>query len=144
YVVVLAAKRKGLVPGFRRVALAAPPLEHARFSPLLLPILWMLVLLSLYAVRLPVVFHHGRYLMPLIPWLVVLGILGLRAGLRALPMRLLAKVYAAATVVFWLAMWANGAVVYSWDTRFITDEQVTVARWIQTNTPPSAAIATHD
>ncbi|MBI3976776.1 MAG: hypothetical protein HY331_01195, partial [Chloroflexi bacterium] len=105
---------------------------------------WIAVFLLVYAVRLPAVFHHGRYLFPLIPWLILLGLAGLVVSLRALPLRLLGRVYVVVTVVFWLAMWVNGAVVYGWDSRFIDDEQVAVARWLHANTPPNALVASHD
>lgn len=113
-------------------------------APSALPITWISALLLLYAIELPAVFHHGRYLMPTIPWLILLGLRGLDDLLASLPLRLVARTTPALLALFWLAMWANGAVVYGWDCRFINDEQIAVAHWLRANTPADAVIATHD
>ncbi len=45
----------------------------------LAPILWVCVHLGAYALRLPVTYQHGRYAMPVIPVLLLLGIEGMRS-----------------------------------------------------------------
>ncbi|TAK36814.1 MAG: hypothetical protein EPO21_01335 [Chloroflexota bacterium] len=109
-----------------------------------LPILWCAGLIVAYMLRLPVVYHHGRYLMPVIPVLLIYGLWGTLRLCEVLPMRLLARVIPMALAAFWVVLWVNGAVVYAWDVKFIDEENVTVARWLRDNTPPGVLVATHD
>ncbi|MCL5958887.1 MAG: hypothetical protein M1358_06130, partial [Chloroflexi bacterium] len=106
--------------------------------------LWVISLIVLYLVRLPALFHHGRYLMPLIPPLTVVGLGGLVWLRRAVSFQLLARVYAGLAVLVFLVFWINGAVVYGWDVKFIDDEEVSTALWLDKNTASEALIATHD
>lgn len=105
---------------------------------------WAALLPLVYLVRLPVLFHHGRYLLPAIPPLVVLGVWGGEWLLRRLPYRRLARVIPLCLAAFYLALWLNGAQVYAWNVRYIQDEQVRVARWLAERAEPAAVVATHD
>ncbi|MBI2865012.1 MAG: hypothetical protein HYX94_10680 [Chloroflexi bacterium] len=106
--------------------------------------LWTLAMIGLYMVKLPALFHHGRYLMPLIPPLVVVGAGGLAGLLAVSRLRILARLYGVLAALVFLVLWLNGAVVYGWDVKFITDEQVETARWLRDHTPAGALVATHD
>jgi len=111
-----------------------------------LPLMWCVGLVLAYMVRLPAVYHHGRYLMPVIPVLLVYGLWGtLRlCETLLLSMRVLAKAIPVLLAAFWAVLWVNGAVVYGWDVKFINDQNVTVARWLRDNAPPDILVATHD
>ncbi len=109
--------------------------------------LWALGFLTLYALRLPVTYQHGRYVMPVMPVFFLLGV----AGLAQLVSR---KVGGAAWVLstFWkvttglvlVIFWGRGAYAYAQDVAVIESEMVTVAGWVSENVPPGALVAAHD
>lgn len=108
------------------------------------PPLWAGVLVAVYMVWLPAVYHHGRYLIPVIPVLVIYGLAGGNRLLAALRMPLLARAAAALLVLVTLAGWGRGAMVFAANVALIEGQQVAAARWIAANTEPGAVVATHD
>lgn len=146
-----------LLPGFLWAGVPAVRYSLARWqgkAPLLaeptsaLPLLYWLLFGVIYALRLPVNYQHGRYLMPVIPLYIVLGMGGtvlllerLRSGYSR---RLLQNALLWAGILLIIGFIALGARAYSDDLRFINDEMVTVARWLNAHTPANALIATHD
>ncbi|MGD8473107.1 MAG: hypothetical protein PVH59_03225 [Anaerolineae bacterium] len=134
-----------LLPGF---GYAAYLLIRRREWPALLPLVWWLALLSVYALRLPVNYQHGRYLMPSIPWLIIYGLWGTAASLRprsrALVVRVLSRGTPVAIAVLVLIFWARGAQAYSAAVAFIEGEMVAMAQWLEENTAPDTIIAVHD
>ena len=156
-----------LIPGFLYAALRplhshtpthsyTPTLPHSSFSSLsslsplsiFLPPLWWLLTVLVYALRLPVNYQHGRYLIPTIPLLILYGAGGTLRLLRPASPRMGARVVSRsvllATLVLLLAFWVRGARVYADDTGFIEGEMVAVAGWLNANTEPEALIAVHD
>jgi hypothetical protein len=113
----------------------------------LAPALWWFVFLAAYAVRLPVTYQHGRYAMPAIPVLVLLGAeTMLAAAQRAsgkLP-RVLSRVWVAAALATAVAFLGLGAGAYGQDVAIIQTEMVAAAQWIATHTESSDLIAAHD
>jgi hypothetical protein len=138
-----------LIPGFI-YALFLPDRRTAHRAPLVthLPLLWWLITALVYAVRLPVNYQHGRYLIPTIPVLILYGAGGtlrlLRPASPQMWVRVLSRSMLLATLVLLLAFWVRGAQVYANDTGFIEGEMVTVAHWLNANTEPDALIAVHD
>jgi hypothetical protein len=66
-----------LLPGFLVAALAAVRRLRDRSTwAYALPIVWMAAHLGVYVLRLPVVYQHGRYLMPVIPIVILYGVHG--------------------------------------------------------------------
>jgi len=109
---------------------------------------WWLTVVGVYALRLPVTYQHGRYLMPIIPAILVLGGVGSWLWLRPSAVNPLVRVASRAwllgygvLVVAFLILGARG---YSWDTRFIETELVDTARWLRANTPADSLVAVHD
>ncbi len=105
---------------------------------------WAIALIGVYAVHLPVVYQNGRYLMPILPVLLALGVAGSlrfvsRGGFRLLPGTLL--VLALAMGILSLV---RGAGIYAANVRYINDYQVETALWLRANTAPDALVATHD
>jgi hypothetical protein len=134
-----------LVPGF---GYAAYLLIRRREWPALLPLVWWLALLSVYALRLPVNYQHGRYVMPTIPWLILYGIWGTAEALRprspALIVRVVSRGTPVAITLLALLFWGRGALAYCDDVAFIEGEMVAMARWLEENTSPDTIIAVHD
>jgi hypothetical protein len=112
-----------------------------------LPLMWIVAHTAVYALRLPVHYQHGRYLMPIIPVVAVYGIAGVtwmldrRLGRRA---RVIGRVWAISIVLIVIGYVPIGTMTYATDVAIIDDEMVAVAKWIETETPPGAIIAAHD
>jgi arabinofuranosyltransferase len=114
-----------------------------------LPWVWAFLHVSVYAARLPVIYQHGRYMMPLIPLIVAAGARGMLSVIRLRDTRPLVRMPSTAWLLSVLAAFpafliALGAPAYADDVRLIEDEMVATARWVAENTPPDAVIAAHD
>ncbi len=114
----------------------------------LAPLLWVIGFLAAYAWRLPVTYQHGRYAMPVIPVLLVIGSRGMFAVLnlnsdRMLP-RLLSRTWPMAVCAAALAFLVPGSQAYARDVAIIETEMVRCAKWIEANTEPDAIVAAHD
>ena len=142
---LLAGGLTALTPG---IAYWAYRLLRSRRWSDLAPLLWVGGYALLFALRLPVAYQHGRYLHPLLPLLLTIGVLGwaeiVRGGqagrLGWVLRRAWSLTIAAVLLVFgWL-----GARAYAIDVAIIETEMVRTAKWIAANTEPSALIAAHD
>jgi hypothetical protein len=127
---------------------AAYLLIRRRQWPAVLPLVWWLAVLSVYALRLPVNYQHGRYVIPTIPWLIIYGIWGTASVLRPrssnLVVRVLSRGTPLAIALLAVLFWGRGAIAYGDDVAFIEGEMMAIARWIDENTPPDTIIAVHD
>jgi hypothetical protein len=125
-----------------------------------LPLVWIGAHAFIYAVRLPVAYQHGRYLIPIIPIVLLYGLAGISTLVlpRAAPIgldhrstrsagqtrRLIARVLSASIVIVLIAFIPIGAAAFATDVAIIDDEMVNVAQWLSSHTPPAALIAAHD
>lgn len=111
-------------------------------------VVWWLSYATLYAIRLPVTYQHGRYQIPVIPWVLLLGIWGtamlLKPGHRQLWPRVLSRVWLASSVLVTALFLLLGIQAYARDVRIIETEMVVVAHWLREKTGPDAIIAAHD
>lgn len=109
---------------------------------------WALAFLGAYVLRLPVTYQHGRYLMPIIPIVLVLGVggaAGLLAAIRnQVAARVLRRAWAGSATVLWLAFLALGAQAYARDVGFIETQLVAAARWMDEHISPTEQVAAHD
>lgn len=111
---------------------------------LALPAAWILLLPALYAWRLPVEYQFGRYLMPIIPFVVVYGIAGAVILFEKIPWRIARRVWATATTALLVVFLALGANLYAQSVAIIQCEMVATAQWTRANLPPGALVAAHD
>ncbi len=114
----------------------------------LLPLLWAVTLILVYALRLPVTYQYGRYVMPVIPVLIVCSLIGLVDFFNR-PNRhriewVIKRVWALSTAVVSLVFIAIGSGRLAGDVAWIEANMVATARWVQANTAPEAVIAAHD
>jgi hypothetical protein len=132
---------------------ADPVPEPPSVVVVLLPLTWWAAYHLLYALRLPVSYQHGRYLMPVLPILLAYGLLGTAHWLRRWRVfhtdgpavtRVLGRALALALAVLFLAFLLLGARAYTDDTCIIQCEMVDVALWLRDHTPPGALVAAHD
>jgi hypothetical protein len=110
--------------------------------------LWALGHVVLYAWRLPVIYQHGRYVIPALPILVLLGFAGFKQSLDAIKTErtrwLAIRAWGGVIVVFLILFWVMGMQSYLEDVAFIDGEMVQTALWIEENTSEDALIAAHD
>jgi hypothetical protein len=111
-------------------------------------VLWVLGFIGLYALRLPVTYQHGRYLMPVMPVYFIWGLAGITELAMALPnrpaWRILVRAWSLSIILVMGIFFLLGARAYQRDVAFIEEEMVQTARWVATNTPKQARIAAHD
>lgn len=108
---------------------------------------WLVGLFLVTPMVVPFLWHHGRYTMPLIPFMMLTGAIGgywlwqkigremSRGWVTAV--LLLVLLAAGVRLPFWAEMLANNS-------REIIETDVAVGRWLAQNTPPDALIAVDD
>ena len=135
-----------LIPGLISwIAAHRPRLRDRSRWLQLLPLIWIGAHGLVYSLRLPVAYQHGRYLMPIIPILLLYGLGGTFDWAvsirwpRTVRTALLASI--GATLIAFVPI---GATAYAADVDVIDHEMVLVARWLDANAAPGALIAAHD
>ena len=116
---------------------------------LALPLLWCVGLVLLYAARLPATYQHGRYAMPMLPPLIVAGIIGavplIVTAYQSMPIRVLVRTLTiSAALIFVYFGFVLGATAYRQDVQIIEEEMVESAMWIADNLEPEQLLAVHD
>ena len=139
-----------LLPGFFLAvgrAITGHSSSPAR-SGILLITAWCFAHFTLYALRLPVTYQHGRYQIPIIPFFILIGAAGMGQLLRMVSQpslnRILRRTIIASTSLVFLGFLGIGARAYATDVGFIQGEMVATARWLIQNTPEDSRIAVHD
>lgn len=111
-------------------------------------LVWLVGSIVVYALRLPVTYQHGRYLIPAMPVYFVAGLCGMAGWVQLKSPQLLIRVFSrawtASLVLVTLGFWIIGANAYAQDVAVIETEMVASARWVAAETPPDALIAAHD
>jgi hypothetical protein len=106
---------------------------------------WSLALILSYTVALPAIYHHGRYLMPLIPILAIFGMEGLVLLIEKLQLsgRLQTAIWVVTGAIV-IVLWINGASTYALQIKLLNENHAQVAHWVDEHIPKDAVIATHD
>jgi hypothetical protein len=116
--------------------------------PVIAFFLWWAGYTAIYAWRLPVTYQHGRYLMPAMPIIFLLGAFGLFQLLKSRQETRITKflftLWLAACIGVEGSFYVVGAVQYAQDVAVIETEMVNTALWVKDNTSPDALIAVHD
>ena len=110
--------------------------------------LWILGFLILYAIRLPVVYQHGRYAIPVMPAYFLLGLVGVFSVVDLRSSNTVKRVVSRAWVLIigavLLIFWFVGARAFALDVAIIESEMVSISKWLAENTDPDDLIAVHD
>lgn len=139
----------GLVVYILMVVLVEKPSQRREIVLRLLPVLWPVALIALYAARLPASYQHGRYVIPALPAIVTIGTVGtvvmVERGRKTLLSRTFSRALAL-SIVLLIVFFAfiTGTDVYRRDVRIINEEMVASAYWIRDNIPPEELLAIHD
>ncbi len=133
---------------FAGVSVARRARRDRRFLVYMLPLLWAALHVLAYALRLPANYQHGRYVMPILPVLLVFGVGGTLAleqrARRSAAGRVLTRSLALALLLVSGGFWVIGARQYGVDVRIINTEMVATARWVRANLPEDDLLAVHD
>lgn len=109
---------------------------------------WLVGYVGIYAWRLPVVYQHGRYVMPAMPIFFLLSAAGTRRIIRLesemAVRRIISRTIIGAGALVLALFWVLGARAYARDVGVIETEMVRVARWVNENTAADAVIGAHD
>ena len=108
-------------------------------------LIWSLTLILVYAVTIPAIYHHGRYLMPLIPILAIFGVEGLtvlfeKYKLNSRFQNAVWLIIGAMVIVLWI----DGASTFALQVKLLNENHADAAHWVDEHTPKDAIIATHD
>jgi len=109
-------------------------------------LLWWFGFTLIYVFRLPVVYQHGRYLIPSMPVFFLFGAVGSVWLWQSLanPKPIYRKAWLFAVGLLWVAFYALGARAYATDVAIIQTEMVSASKWVDQNTLREAVIAAHD
>ncbi len=114
----------------------------------LLPILWGLTHFTVYLIVMPVYFHHGRYIMPVLPTLLLYAVGGtiliVEWGKNSAPKRVLTRTLALSAILAVLGFWWIGGKAYGEDVKLINTEMVKASKWVEINIPKEDLFAVHD
>ena len=114
----------------------------------LIPLVWCVAHVSAYALRLPANYQHGRYVIPVLPVLIVYGLGGtfglVRAGRNSLAGRVLGRSLILSVLLTTIGFWWIGARQYGDDVSIINTEMVATAKWVDQNVPEGHLLAVHD
>ena len=135
-----------LLPGL--VFILIDSIRRSKWMPIAM-FLWAFGYVVVYAVRLPVIYQHARYLMPTMPVFYFLGLLGTlnlinRLNTSESQIRLIQFGAVTLVSVLLLGFWALGISAYSEDCAIIHEEMVTTSKWIKDNVSDDEVIAAHD
>ncbi len=135
-----------LVPGFIYIAINA--IKKWNWW-VIASVLWFLGYGLVYALRLPMTYQHGRYLMPLIPIFYVIGIIGtvqviLNYRKNQAKRQQITILTGMAIILCSLVFGITGAKTIISDIHTIDQLMVKPALWIKENTKQNALIAVHD
>lgn len=133
-----------LLPGFILTLLSA--FQHRNWG-MLAAAAWFSGYMVIYAWRLPVSYQYGRYIMPAMPIIFLLGLIGLIefTSVHAPHWRWITAMswrFALGGVIG--VFWVLGSSHYARDVAFIESEMVATAKWVSSNVPPQALVAAHD
>ncbi|MCC7162860.1 MAG: hypothetical protein IT331_10240 [Anaerolineae bacterium] len=110
----------------------------------LMPMMWIVALPALYAWRLPVEYQFGRYMMPIIPFVMVFGVVGVAQLLPRISLRAMRRAWALAIGALLVVFLLRGSTFYAQAAGIVNCEMVAVAKWTRANLPPGALLAVHD
>jgi hypothetical protein len=134
----------GIVYGIYRVAKRMSRREWV----FMLPVVWAFAHLTLFVLRLPANYQHGRYVMPILPPLLLFSVGGmlllLAVSKKNMLGRVLTRTLALSAIGGMLGFWVIGGRGYGNDVKIINTEMVKSAKWIDENVPRDELLAVHD
>jgi hypothetical protein len=121
-----------------------------KFKYLNLIFMWIILLPLISSILIPNWRHHGRYMIPLIPFInfaavyMSTNIFHIIKKERLRELLTKNRVYISLLIIFSLLYYGNFAIAIGKNTENINDQQVRIAKWIKTNVPRENTIALND
>lgn len=113
-----------------------------------LPVIWAFAHLTLFVFRLPAPYQHGRYVMPIIPPILLYAPGGMfimaEVAKNQMVPRVLTRTLALSAILAVPGFMVLGGQAYGRDVRIINTEMVQTAKWVADNVPPEELLAVHD
>jgi len=124
----------------------------SKYNPNLLYFAFILILISLYWYKLPYAHRFGRYLMPVIPFFILISITGYREFLiitakyfkNKTVLQYTGVLLLSAGIIWSVINYKENINTYTEHCKYINDRQVTAAIWLRDNTNENDIVATHD
>jgi tetratricopeptide (TPR) repeat protein len=141
-----------MVGFFAGTILALMDLFRKKYNNNFLYIIFIFALVFMYWYKLPYAHRFGRYMMPVVPFMIIVSSIGFKEffkafgkyfNSRALAVYGTVLVLAVITVFSFLNYFENIS-NYAMACKYIDDRQVKAAKWIKINTNENDIIATHD
>jgi hypothetical protein len=112
-------------------------------------LLWIIGYVFVYVIRLPVVYQHGRYLIPVMPIFLLISFYGFADLRRRIAgsgywRKLIDQFWWVTIIAVVILFVFIGARAYAMDVAIIESEMVSASKWIAENTPRNSVIAAHD
>lgn len=123
-----------------------------KYNPNFLYIVFAFALVFIYWYKLPYAHRFGRYLMPVIPFMILASMVGFRELARLTASYFKSKQLANGlnfilillVLVLSVPNYLDNKKVYADECKYINDRQVVAAKWIRDNTKETDIIGTHD
>lgn len=123
-----------------------------KYNPNFVYIVFAFALVFIYWYKMPYAHRFGRYLMPIIPFMVLASMTGLREAAKMMASyfknRQIANgfniIAAIAIIFFGFQNYFDNKKFYIEQCKYINDRQVVAAKWIRDNTKETDIIGTHD
>lgn len=123
-----------------------------RYNGNLVFILFSFILVFIYWYKLPYAHRFGRYLMPIIPFLILVGLIGFRNASKIIGNAFNSRSFANGFYILVIAIcismgfmnYNENKKLYAEECKYIYDRQVKAALWINQNTNENDIIGTHD
>lgn len=123
-----------------------------KYNPNFLYIVFAFALVFIYWFKLPYAHRFGRYLMPIIPFMVIVSMGGFRELARLTASYFKSKQLANGlnfilillVLVLSVPNYLDNKTAYATECKYINDRQVVAAKWIRDNTKETDIIGTHD
>ncbi|MBS1493281.1 MAG: hypothetical protein JST55_07215 [Bacteroidetes bacterium] len=123
-----------------------------KYNPNFLYIVFSFALVFVYWYKLPYAHRFGRYLMPIIPFLILVSMTGFRETAKYIGNYFKSKqiangfnfVIVLLVLLFSFQAYIANKASFAYECKYINDRQVVAAKWIRDNTKETDIIGTHD
>lgn len=124
----------------------------SKYNTFLLPALFIFALVFIYWYKLPYAHRFGRYMMPIIPFYILIFTYGTREFLLVLYryfkdrsiINTLSYVFLLIVILYSASAYYTQRELYADQTHHISIRQVATAKWLRDHTPEGSIVATHD
>ncbi len=141
-----------IIPFFIAIIKIGADFSKSTYNKFLLPAIFIFALIFIYWFKLPYAHRFGRYLMPVIPFYIMLFMYGARELYKLFYKFINDKkitnalniILIIAVVVWFASDYYKKRTDYQEWTRHALIRQVAAAKWLKENTPEGSVVATHD